>query len=200
MFRRNKKSLIEILLDRSGDYTVRAQAALDISQRKEAKFFEPLVDALENDPEPSVRMNAAFALGELRMRAAKGPLLKSIQEDGSEWVRGHAASSLSKLDIDFTEVERVLIELLDKDRDAGARRHYSHTLGIVGSPSKSGPILQSILENDLDPGVRADAAEALGILGFQGAYDTVTNASKNDIDNDVRRQALVAKRKLDLER
>ena len=58
----------------------------------------------------------------------------------------------------------------------------------------------SILQNDLDPGVRADAAEALGILGYQESYEVITNASKNDIDGDVRRQAMVAKRKLDLER
>jgi len=200
MFWSRSKSLEKKLLDREGDFKERSQAALDISKKKEAKYFEPLVDALQNDPEPSVRMNAAFALGELRMRDAKAPLMKAIAEDGSEWVRGHAASSLTKLAIDFKEVEQLLIDMLDKERDAGARRHYAYSLGIIGRDETSGPILVSILENDLDPGVRADAAEALGVLGYQGAYDTITNASKNDIDADVRRQAMVAKRKLDLDR
>ena len=145
-------------------------------------------------------MNAAFALGELRMKKAKEPLMRAIAEDGSEWVRGHAASSLTKLSIDFKDVEKLLIDMLDKDRDAGARRHYAHSLGIVGSDEKAGSILVSILQNDLDPGVRADAAEALGILGYQDGYDIIAHAAKNDIDGDVRRQSMVAKRKLDLER
>ena len=200
MFWKKKKDLVEKLLDRDLEYKERSQAALDISNRPEIKYFEPLVEAMENDPEPAVRMNAAFALGELRMKDGKNPLMKAIKEDGSEWVRGHAASSLTKLSIDFNDVEDLLIEMLDKDRDAGARRHYAHTLGMIGSDEKSGLILMSILQNDLDPGVRADAAEALGILGYQESYEVITNASKNDIDGDVRRQAMVAKRKLDLER
>ena len=53
-WRRNKKTLVEQLLDRGGDYKDRSQAALDISTKKEAKYFEPLVDALQNDPEPAV--------------------------------------------------------------------------------------------------------------------------------------------------
>ena len=93
MFRRKKKDLIEILLDRSGDYVRRSQAALDIGARKESKYLEPLIDALKNDPEPSVRMNSAFALGELKMRRAKNDLIISLKEDGSEWVRGFAVSS-----------------------------------------------------------------------------------------------------------
>jgi len=91
------------------------------------------------------------------------------------------------------------IDLLDKDRDSGARRHYAHSLGMIGSV-KAGPILTSILSNELDSGVRADAAEALGILGFQESYDIISNAAKNDISGDVRRQATIAQRKLELDR
>lgn len=199
MFGRKKKDLVEILLDRSGDYVKRSQAALDISERKESKYLEPLIDALLNDPEPSVRMNSAFAIGELRMRGGKEPLLKALKEDGSEWVRGFAASALANLDMDHDEIENVLIGVLDTDTDAGARRHYAHSLGLIGS-KKAGPVLSSILRNDLDPGVRADAAEALGILGFQDAYEAVSNAAKNDISGDVRRQAVIAQRKLELDR
>ncbi|MHA2504622.1 MAG: HEAT repeat domain-containing protein, partial [Candidatus Kariarchaeaceae archaeon] len=193
MFWKKKRSLEEILLDRTGDYKDRSQAALDISTSKESKYFDPLVDAMLNDPEPAVRMNAAFALGELRFSKAKTALMQAIADDGSEWVRGHAASSLTKLNVDFKDIEELMIRMLDEDRDAGARRHYAHSLGMIGSPMKAGPILLSILRNDLDEGVRADAAEALGILGYQEAYEAVDSAAKNDISNDVRRQAMVAK-------
>jgi HEAT repeat protein len=199
MFRRKKRDLIEVLLDRSGDYVKRSQAALEISTKKEAKYFDPLINALQNDPEPSVRMNSAFALGELKMRGAKGPLLAAIKDDGSEWVRGFAASALVSLNIDHDEIENLLIEMIDKDRDAGARRHFAHSLGQIGT-KKSGSVLISILTNDLDPGVRADAVEALGILGYQDAYDVISNAANNDISADVRRQASIAKRKLELDR
>ncbi|MHA2031038.1 MAG: HEAT repeat domain-containing protein [Candidatus Kariarchaeaceae archaeon] len=199
MFWRKKKDLNDILLDRSGDYVTRSQAALDMGARREAKYLEALLDALKNDPEPSVRMNAAFAMGELKMRRAKEPLIDSLTHDGSEWVRGFAASALANLDMDHEEIEDLIIELLDKDRDAGARRHYAHSLGMIGSV-KAGPILMSILLNDLDPGVRADAAEALGLLGYQDSYDIIVNAASNDISGDVRRQATITQRKLDLDR
>ncbi|MCE7736333.1 MAG: HEAT repeat domain-containing protein [Candidatus Heimdallarchaeota archaeon] len=199
MFWRKKKDLGEILLNRSGDYVQRSQAALDMAARKEARFLDHLIDALKNDPEPSVRMNSAFAMGELMMKRAKPHLIVSLKEDGSEWVRGFAASALANLDIDHQEIEDLLIELMDTDRDSGARRHYAHSLGMIGS-IKAGPILVSILGNELDSGVRADAAEALGILGFQDGYDVVVNAAKNDISGDVRRQATIAQRKLDLDR
>lgn len=198
MFRRKKKDLVEVLLDRSGDYVARSQAALDMGARKESKFLESLLDALKNDPEPSVRMNSAFALGELKMRRAKEPLIISLKEDGSEWVRGFAASALANLDMDHDEIEDLIIEMIDKDRDAGARRHFAHSLGMIGSV-KAGPVLSSTLQTDLDSGVRADAAEAIGILGYQDGYEIVVNAANNDISGDVRRQATIAQRKLELD-
>ena len=79
MFWKKKKDLVEKLLDRDLEYKERSQAALDISNRPEIKYFEPLVQAMENDPEPAVRMNAAFALGELRMKDGKKPLMKAIK-------------------------------------------------------------------------------------------------------------------------
>ena len=39
MFWRKKRDLGEILLDRSGDYVRRSQAALDMGARREARFF-----------------------------------------------------------------------------------------------------------------------------------------------------------------
>ncbi|MDH5401187.1 MAG: HEAT repeat domain-containing protein [Candidatus Heimdallarchaeota archaeon] len=199
MFFRKKKDLIQVLLDRNVEYVKRSQAALDISVKKEAKYLDPLIQALKDDPEPSVRMNAAFALGELRMKGAFQPLITALKEDGSEWVRGFAASALANLDFNHMEVEEIIIKMLDKDRDPGARRHYAHSLGLIGTSEKAGPLLMSILENELDSGVRADAAEALGILGYSPAKKSIENASKNDINADVRRQANIALRKLSLD-
>ncbi|MFV2014485.1 MAG: HEAT repeat domain-containing protein, partial [Candidatus Heimdallarchaeota archaeon] len=82
---------------------MRSQAALDMAARREAKFLDNLIEALKNDPEPSVRMNSAFAMGELKMRRAKEHLITSLKEDGSEWVRGFAASALANLDIASVE-------------------------------------------------------------------------------------------------
>lgn len=194
--KKKKRSLVEILLDRSGDYTHRSEAALSISGFRDVRFFEPLVEALRNDPEPSVRMNAAYALGELSMRAARDPLLDALKEDGSEWVRGFCATALTRLDIDFEEIEQVLIEMIEKETDPGTKRHFAHSLGIIGS-SKSGPILTSLLRNDLDPGVRCDCAEALGAIAFDESYEILVSAAKNDISADVRRQAFVAHKKIE---
>lgn len=199
MFWRKKKDLTEILLDRSVEYIKRSQAALDMSVLKNARFLDSLIEALKDDPEPSVRMNSCFAMGELKMRRSKKPLLRALKEDGSEWVRGFAASALANLDIDHDEIEAVLIEVLDSDRDEGARQHFAHSLGVLGSQT-AGPVLTSILQNDLSAKVRADAAEALGLIGFQEGYDVIAGAAENDINGDVRRQSLIAKRKLDLDR
>ncbi len=199
MFRKKKakRDLVEILLDRTINYEKRSQAALDISEKKEARFLNPLIYALNNDPEPSVRMNAAFALGELNMKAAKSPLLKALSEDGSEWVRGFTATALANLGLEKSEIEDTLIEMLTTDRDAGARRHYTHSLGQIGS-IKSGSILISMLQDDPDEGVRADAAEALGIIGFEDAYSIIIDASENDVSYEVRQKAIISKEKLDL--
>ena len=199
--RKKKKSLTELLLDKSVDYQMRSEAALEISTRKDARYFEPLVHALINDPEPSVRMNSAFALGELGMRGAKQPLHNALNSDGSEWVRGFCATALANLDIDHVDVEETLIRLLETEIDSGAKRHYAHSLGIIGAKldsKKSGKILISTLMTELDPGVRADAAEALGEISYIDGLDAVSNAAKNDIDGEVRRQAMNAKRKLEL--
>ncbi len=191
-----KRNFAQIMLDRSTFYEKRAEAALGISGTKEAKYFEPLIYALKTDPEPSVRMNAAFALGELAMRNAKLHLLEALQEDGSEWVRSFCASAIVKLDIDFTDVEEVLITMLDKETDFGAKRHFAHSLGQIGT-DKSTRILLSLLRNDLDTGVRADAAEALGMIGDKEAYEMLKKAADNDISAEVRRQAFAAYKKIE---
>ena len=199
--KKKKRGLIELLMDRSIDYQMRSEAALEISTRKDARFLEPLVHALINDPEPSVRMNSAFALGELGMSAAKQPLHKALSSDGSEWVRGFCATALANLDIDHTDVEETLIRLLETEIDSGAKRHYAHSLGVIGAKmdsKNSGDILVSALLAELDPGVRADAAEAIGEISYIDGLEVVSNAAKNDIDGEVRRQAMNAKRKLEL--
>lgn len=194
--KKKKRNLVEILLDRSGDYTQRSEAALSISGFRDVRYFEPLIAALKNDPEPSVRMNAAYALGELSMKAAKEPLLTSLKEDGSEWVRGFCATALTRLEIEFDDVEQVLIEMIEKETDSGTKRHFAHSLGLVGTKT-SGPILISLLRNDLDPGVRSDCAEALGSILYDDSYDILMKAAKNDISADVRRQAFVAHKKIE---
>ncbi len=199
--RKKKRSLTELLLDREVEYQMRSEAALEIATRKDARFLEPLVHALINDPEPSVRMNSAYALGELGMRAAKQPLHKALTSDGSEWVRGFCATALAGLDIDHVDVEKTLIELLETEIDSGAKRHFAHSLGIIGAKldsKKSGEVLVSALMAELDPGVRADAAEAIGEISYIDGLEVVSNAAKNDIDGEVRRQAMNAQRKLEL--
>lgn len=193
--------MTELLLDREVEYQMRSEAALEIATRKDARFLEPLVHALINDPEPSVRMNSAYALGELGMRAAKQPLHKALTSDGSEWVRGFCATALAGLDIDHVDVEKTLIELLETEIDSGAKRHFAHSLGIIGAKldsKKSGEVLVSALMAELDPGVRADAAEAIGEISYIDGLEVVSNAAKNDIDGEVRRQAMNAQRKLEL--
>ena len=199
--RKKKRSLTELLLDREIEYQMRSEAALEIATRRDARFLEPLIHALINDPEPSVRMNSAYALGELGMRAAKQPLHKALTSDGSEWVRGFCATALANLDIDHVDVEKTLIQLLETEIDSGAKRHFAHSLGIIGAKldsKKSGEVLVSALMAELDPGVRADAAEAIGEISYIDGLEVVSNASKNDIDGEVRRQAMNAKRKLEL--
>lgn len=191
MFRRKKMNLKQQLLDRNVNYEKRAEAALAIGGLKQATYLEALVYALINDPEPSVRMNSAYALGELSMKAAKEPLMKAMQEDGSEWVRGFCASALADLPVEFGDVEEAMIKMLEKEIDGGAKRHFAHSLGQVGS-EKSLKILTSLMMNDLDPGVRADCAEALGTIKSEKSYDILVKTAENDISAEVRRQAFVA--------
>lgn len=199
MFFRKKKerrNFAEIMLDRNTDYTKRAEAALSIGGSRETKYFDSLVLALKHDPEPSVRMNAAFALGELSMKAGRDPLLQAMQEDGSEWVRSFCATAIIKLDIDFTEIEDILIKMLEKETDFGAKRHFAYSLGEVGT-SKSIKILISLLRNDLDIGVREDCAEALGKIGDSSTIDLLRKTADNDISGEVRRQAFSAYKKIE---
>jgi HEAT repeat protein len=121
------------------DPDVRREAIIALSRRDygdDPRILEYLVNALENDPEPSVRSAAARAIGRSGNDAFAPQLAKALQ-DSDEWVRWDVAVALDS--VHGKEASRALMDRLANDessdvRGASARalRHYK-TLEVVRS-------------------------------------------------------------------
>lgn len=62
-----------------------------------ARAVEPLLEALEKDPDPQVRFKAAWVLGNIGDAKAIEPLAGALQEDEDPSVREWAASALEAI-------------------------------------------------------------------------------------------------------
>lgn len=131
--------------------------ALNILQRLyDERAEEPIIHALENDPDSLIRTNAAQALGTLRSKTAIPHLIAALDQHDED-VPFFAASALRHIG----EV-KPLLEGLKSDRSSIV--HWSAlTLAEMGDERAYKPLVV-LLKNE-DPIKRAAATKALGILG-----------------------------------
>jgi HEAT repeat protein len=88
---------IQILEDKSKEWTERAQAAFRLGRAKDKRAVEPLIRALRDDDKRGVRQRAMEGLGKLGDSRAVEPLVHALESDSNVFVRCDAAIVLGKL-------------------------------------------------------------------------------------------------------
>lgn len=198
---------------RAEDPRARQEAAIALSQVRDARAIAPLLAALE-DEDATVRVNAAAGLGLNRAGEALGPLLAHLRSDAHELVRERAATALAQigdasvieplidaLDDPSTWVRNRVIYVLGASRDARAveplvllldhrepstQSVAAWALGSIGDGRAAEPLLE--LLRDGNASVRGNAAWALGELGDARAIDALIRLLK-DREPEVRGKA-----------
>ena len=141
----------------------RAAAVEALGQISDARTFEPLVAALE-DQDDGVRAAAAAGLGKLADPRAVEPLIAALQR-GGESVRSAAARALGQIG------DPRAVEPLAAVR--GERWWAVTALGQIGAPALD-PLIAALRDDDRR--VRGIAADALGAIGDTRAIPALASA------------------------
>ncbi|MFW6172403.1 MAG: HEAT repeat domain-containing protein [Elusimicrobiota bacterium] len=144
-----------------------------------------LIDDLELDENPVVKMNAAKTLGEIGDKMAVKPLIGALK-DKDDSVRIEATKALGEI-----RDERAvgpLIEVLNDDNEI-VRYRVKEALIEIGEPAVDG--LMKTLGNE-DRGVRERAAEVLENIGDERAIAPLQKLAEKDSDQKVRQAAVKA--------
>ena len=165
---------------------VRAQAAIGLGRRKEARSVAPLLEAL-HDVEGCVRWRVAESLGYLGESRAVPALITAL-EDREERVCGAAVTALGKLGD-----ERALQPLLDRlDRlEQSEERSLLGTLLVSALYQFGLPVLLPMLDrlSSEKSQIRGIAAEVLGCLKEERAFLPLLHVMQEDPVPRVRSEA-----------
>ncbi len=153
-----------------------------------------LAEALVKDPDWHVREKAAEAILELKAKRVSKQLIQALS-DPHEAVRGKAAHALGA--IKERHALDKLIELLN-DPHPHARRCAADALGQLGSKKAVKPLIEGL--KDSDAYVRRCCAHALGQIESGKAVKPLEELAENDPDDEVRKAAQDAIRRIEHER
>ncbi len=114
-------------------WLARGTAALHLGKTGYAGAFDPLVRALERDPEAQVREAAAKSLGRLKNDMGIGPLKDALEKDPSDAVRAACAVSLHE----FSKwwVDGALRKAYRQDPERNVRFWAAMSLGDHDDPT-----------------------------------------------------------------
>ncbi|MGQ9730209.1 MAG: HEAT repeat domain-containing protein [Candidatus Zipacnadales bacterium] len=147
---------------------------------------EPLIEALEHDPEPMVREAAAFGLGMIGSEKA-APALGKALSDPDEHVRRRAAAALIIVPPD--KVEKQLIHAAKDDPSPIVRRFAVEAMAGLSGTRAGDAVMLCLL--DPDPEVRRYACEVLKRIGTRRQTQALVNLFE-DPDEEVRWKAVDA--------
>ncbi len=209
--------LIEVLLDTERPYEERANAAKALGELAEHRAFEPLSQALRNDPHELVRETAAVALQQLARRDAVTSFVDALQDPFGS-VRAAAAEALlhqgdrraveplaQALQDEYGKVREIAAEALYelcasqaapalhealKDEYSSVRVLAAEALGQLRRP-QSLPFLLDALQ-DSSGVVRKATIRALQQLGAEEAVEPLLQVLQHDMDGEVRDTAAEA--------
>ena len=150
----------------------------DDLRREQERAVKSLLQALENDRDPSVRAEAALALGKIRdqyLFARIIPRLKNALYDPVVNVRTAAAWALGE--VGNSSVLPDLYRAI-KEREPAVRKEVAMALGKIESADAIPELCEAL--NDLDKSVRKAAAWALGQIKHRPtAIPHLTNIARN---------------------
>ena len=141
------EELVAALKD--GNQMVRAEAARELGNRKEARAVEPLMAALLDD---SISYPAAMALGQIGEPAIE-PLITALKDEKIMYIGSGGFGEIGE-----PAVEPLIIALLDEDKNV--RMLAASALGKIKDPRAIQPLMA--LMGDEDVVVRRNTNTALG--------------------------------------
>lgn len=187
---KDSRTLPSLLKDIShSDVFIRARVVEALGQLGDPQAVVPLLERLQNDPQPSVRWRAAESLGMLKNASAVNKLLEVLQKEADPVVRGRAAEALG-----FFKSEDVVVALLDalqSDAFPAVRWRAAQALGFLQDDGAV-TILIQVLKKDADNAVRWSAAQALGQIKAFSALPALLESLRADLDPSVRWSAAEA--------
>ncbi len=166
------ETLLAALQDENVD--VRSMAAWALSEIKDVRAIDPLIQALPKD------LNGKIATAVCQMgSAAVDPLIHAM-EDGREDIKKKAQILLKRIQDPHSE-ESLVASL--SDDDSATRIHASWELKGLIREKKTPAILEALLAslNDVEAEVRNNCAEALGEIKEPRAVDPLMAALKDPL-------------------
>jgi|GEM_PF-986014 len=164
-------------IKRATDPNLRRTAIGVMTKTRSKRAVEFLLDSLQNDSVPWVRVKSILGLGDLKDTRAVEPLLVALS-DSNDRVRAGVAQALGELK-DARAVEPLINALSDEDWNVQAKAAWA--LGDLGDSAVE-PLINAL--SDEDSNVRVVAALALGRLG-ESAFEPLLAALNAD-DKEVR--------------
>jgi HEAT repeat protein len=150
----------------------------NVEELKENGDIKSLIDVLNYQKDPSVRINAADALGEIGDNQVVAPLIDALDDDNQE-VRKTVIQSLGE--IGDERAISPLIKTLDDDFWE-VRLLAAEALGKIGKNEAVLPLV-NILNNESFPAVRKAAVVALGSIGGDQVVFPLIKALKDVVTN-----------------
>jgi len=156
---RDGAALTEMLTHHRAD--VRARAALALASVQAPESLEPLLAALQTDPDGSVRRDAAFAIGQLGSSSSVPGLATALSGEAESAVRDRILEALGK--IGSPEAASALLSAEVGGTEEGRRALALSVNGAVkGVRSQDAQDFLLARLSDPDPEVRAGAAYFFG--------------------------------------
>jgi HEAT repeat protein len=162
---------------------------------RNAQTGQKLDDALRKlkAEDLETRLEGLRALGEVNDAKATDYLIGAAN-DPEQAIRAKAIDTLGH--IKAKDATPLLVQrLFMRDTDEATKRRILASLGKIGDPRATGPILD-VLARDLDPRLRGNAIFALGDIGDPKALPALEALAKNEPDPMLRGLAAEAVRKI----
>lgn len=172
--------LLPLLQDKS--VFVRKETCYALGKTKNSLTVHPLLEILQKDKFPEVKVASVIALGEIGEVAAIDSLLKILQnkpKDSEVFLRRSAARSIGQI----AQIQQIKLNyvvtpesLLPEKYDTFANLKYSNLAETNSSFQKTVSVLLSVLKNEKESDdVRREAAFALGTIGDKAVISALQN-------------------------
>lgn len=139
--------------------------------------FEPKLRQMLGDENVRVREAAARALGLARSAAAAEVLVGLLKSERWPLVRRSAVFALGEVGATRGDVDRALVDSLQKDESSGVRAAAARALGRRGSPENVATLTAAFRDEEEATEVRIEAARALGASCAQAASSALAEAA-----------------------
>ena len=145
---------------KNGTDKIRINVADALGTIGDRRAIEPLIDALNNDPNKEVKALAATGLGNIRARSAVPALTEALSYDDT--TATNAAEALGKIDVSTEEVvQKLIIMAMDKHMRETLRIAAITALWQLKPEEATQPMLLLMFSDETSPVIRANAVKVL---------------------------------------